>query len=97
MKTLLTGTVHRVVLGALALTAGAICLASSAGAQSCHALWEERNGYYADAGYCFKTDEAIRHFGNRGCRYENEADVPLSRSIRARIGEIKRLERRLGC
>jgi hypothetical protein len=97
MKTLLTSTVHRVVLGALALTASAVCLASSASAQSCFELWRNRNQFYADAGYCFKTEPAIRYFGNRGCIYENEADVPLSSSVRVRVEAIKRLERRLGC
>ncbi len=46
-------------------------LASPAAAQSdpeCDHLWERRNSIYAAAGYCFKTDRAIAHFGNIGCQ-----------------------------
>ncbi len=70
---------------------------SLAQAQSCQSLWVERNSYYKEAGYCFRTARAIRYFGNAGCSYDREADVPLTRAQRARIGEIMRLERRLGC
>ncbi|RED38282.1 YARHG domain-containing protein [Rhodopseudomonas thermotolerans] len=68
-----------------------------ASAQSCHELWVERNGYYKDAGHCFKTSRAISYFGNRGCVYEFEGEVPLPRGIRARINQIRALERRFGC
>jgi hypothetical protein len=71
--------------------------ATVAQAQSCQALWVERNSYYKAAGYCFKTARAIRYFGNAGCRYNNEGSVPLSRAARNRIAQIVRLERRLGC
>jgi hypothetical protein len=66
-------------------------------AQSCGQLWVERNSYYKNHGYCFKTAKAIGHFGNAGCRYNSEAAVPLSSRERARIAEITRLERRNGC
>lgn len=65
--------------------------------QSCHDLWVERNSYYKQAGYCFKTSKAISYFGNGGCIYDIEASVPLPRDIRARIAEITRIERRSGC
>ena len=100
MRILLTAAplkLQPLALGAVALVATAVCLASSASAQSCRELWRARNSIYARAGYCFKTADAIAEFGNRGCIYDNEADVPLSRSSRARILEIRRLERRLGC
>jgi len=71
--------------------------ASLAYAQSCQDLWVERNSYYKDAGYCFRTARAIEFFGNEGCIYDNERDVPLSRGVRARIAEIVRLERAYGC
>jgi hypothetical protein len=71
--------------------------ASYARAQSCQQLWVERNSYYKRAGYCFKTARAISYFGNAGCRYDNEASVPLSPGARARIDEITRIERRYGC
>jgi hypothetical protein len=74
-----------------------IGLMSSASAQTCQALWVERNSYYKEAGYCFKTARAISYFGNGGCMYDYEGAVPLSAGVRARIAEIVRLERRVGC
>jgi hypothetical protein len=82
---------------AAVLMTGAIVSASHASAQSCQALWVERNSYYKEAGYCFKTPRAISYFGNAGCIYYNEASVPLSRAVRARIAEITWIERSLGC
>jgi hypothetical protein len=86
-------TVSTVLLAGAALAAAT----TLAQAQSCQDLWVERNSYYKDAGYCFKTARAIRYFGNAGCRYDVEGDVPLSQSVRARIAQIRRLERQYGC
>lgn len=66
-------------------------------AQSCQDLWVERNQYYKDAGYCFRTQRAIKYFGNAGCRYDDEGAVPLPRGVRNRIADITRAERNLGC
>jgi hypothetical protein len=66
-------------------------------AQTCQSLWVERNSYYKAAGYCFHTPRAIRHFGNAGCRFDEESAVPLSRATRKRIAQIVRAEQRLGC
>jgi len=60
-------------------------------------LWVERNSYYKDAGYCFKTARAISYFGNAGSLYDNENAVPLSRATRIRIAQIVRAERAYGC
>ena len=81
----------------LVVAASGIGLISAASAQSCQDLWVERNSYYKQAGYCFKTSRAISYFGNGGCIYDIEASVPLPRDIRARIAEITRMERRNGC
>ena len=70
---------------------------STARGQSCFDLWVERNSIYKRAGYCFKTARAIRYFGNAGCAYDDQADVPLGSGQRARIARIVRLERSLGC
>jgi hypothetical protein len=72
---------------------------SSAFAQGgiCQELWVERNSIYKERGYCFKTERAISYFGNAGCRYDSESDVPLSESQRARIEQIRRRERENGC
>ncbi|MCC0003294.1 MAG: YARHG domain-containing protein [Methylobacteriaceae bacterium] len=79
----------------------AVLLAAAAAvpaqAQSCGDLWYQRNAIYKDAGYCFKTNRAIRAFGNAGCRYDNINDVPLSANDRARVADIVRTERDYGC
>lgn len=85
-----------VFLVTLAL-AGFAASAANAQGSVCHRLWVERNRIYADNGYCFKTQRAIRYFGNRGCRYEYQDDVPLSRGDRARIADIQAEERDMGC
>jgi hypothetical protein len=90
----------RVLSTAATLLLAVVSLGSTASlvqAQSCGQLWVERNSYYKNHGYCFKTQKAIGFFGNDGCRYNNEGAVPLSSRERARIAEITRLERRNGC
>jgi hypothetical protein len=91
------GTGCTLLLGIAVLAATGVAATSPANAQSCQALWVERNSIYKEAGYCFKTARAIDYFGNAGCMYNSEGSVPLSRGARARIGEISRLEARLGC
>ncbi len=91
-----------VLLIAMALIslAGAI---SSATAQedyfslSCGELWLRRNTIFARNGYCFKTDRALRVFSNDNCRFEVEADVPMSRAEREEVEIIRSVERRKGC
>jgi len=76
---------------------------SSAAAQdelstmSCGDLWYRRNAIFARNGYCFKTDRAIRVFGNSGCRFDVESDVPMSRAEREEVEVIRAIERRRGC
>lgn len=69
----------------------------AAHAQSCEDLWYERNSIYKEAGYCFKTRRAISTFGNAGCQYDSEYQLPLSPGQRRRIAYIVRTERELGC
>ena len=80
---------------------GAILVANSlplpAKAQSCEELWFLRNKAFHEAGFCFKTRRALRTFGNAGCRYENEAEVPLNARQRALVSEIRATEREQGC
>lgn len=78
--------------------AGAILTTAASAAQAqCQRLWVERNSIYRDAGYCFKTDRAIRYFGNAGCAYDNEGALPLSGWQRQRIAQILADERANGC
>ena len=86
----------RAVTALLALaTLGAT--ATAARAQNCLDLWIERNTYYKQAGYCFKTARGIRAFGNAGCMYDDEAEVPLSERQRRIVASIRAEERDLGC
>ena len=64
---------------------------------SCGDLWYRRNEIFARNGYCFKTDRALRVFGNRGCRFYVEGDVPMSRAEREEVEIIRAIERRKGC
>jgi hypothetical protein len=66
-------------------------------AEDCDALWAERNSIYKDRGYCFKTERAKAHFGNAGCKHDDEDAVPLSDHERARIADIQRKEREQHC
>ena len=88
----------RLLLTAVAvLTVAATLAPAVAQAQSCQALWVERNTYYKQAGYCFRTRRAIEYFGNAGCYIYNEAQIVFPPNIRRRIDDIMRLERAWGC
>jgi hypothetical protein len=80
-------------------TSGLAFVATDASAQgdTCFRLWVQRNTIYKANGYCFRTERAISYFGNVGCRYDYEGDIPLSRAERARIARIQSEERALGC
>lgn len=64
---------------------------------SCDQLYYERNSIYKNAGYCFKTSRAISTFGNGGCQFDNQNDVPLTRGDRAAVAAIVAQENYLGC
>jgi hypothetical protein len=82
----------------IVLTAATLGTAMSlAHAQNCQSLWYERNSYYKEAGYCFKTAPAIMAFGNAGCQYDDERYVPLSDAVRTRIRVIQGAELVLRC
>jgi YARHG domain len=64
---------------------------------TCDRLWAARNWIFKQAGYCFSTPLAIRAFGNEGCHYARQEDVPLSGDARARIAQIRLAETANGC
>jgi hypothetical protein len=77
---------------------GATCLAAGpVAAQTCDQLWVERNQYYKNHGYCFKTARAISYFGNGGCFIQDQNAVPLTPAERGRIDQIVQQERAMGC
>jgi hypothetical protein len=63
----------------------------------CEQLWTVRNGIYHARGYCFKTDRGRAAFGNEGCRFDDEAAVPLNDYERANVRLIRAIEKRRGC
>ena len=91
-----------IMIPVLAAAALAMIAPVSAGdvqgdAYDCQDLWVVRNQIFKNNGYCFKSAKAISYFGNAGCSYDSEAAVPLSKSDRMRIREIKRSSARQGC
>jgi len=64
---------------------------------SCSDLRRLRNTFYKARLYCFKSPQLIAEFGNEGCRYENETDVPLSPYERQVILKSRESERAYGC
>jgi hypothetical protein len=63
----------------------------------CDQLWTVRNGIFAARGYCFHTERGKAEFGNDGCRYPVQEDVPLNDHERANIRIIQSIEQRRGC
>jgi YARHG domain-containing protein len=76
---------------------GVLSATTPARANVCDDLWVQRNSIYKEYGYCFKTPRAIGYFGNAGCQYDNEGDIPLSRADRSLVLAIKHKEKSLGC
>lgn len=75
-----------------------LSLAPQARAQdACYDLWLERNSIFKRAGYCFKTARAIRQFGNAGCQFDDDRDLPLSQRDRNRVAYLVQQERAYGC
>jgi hypothetical protein len=66
-------------------------------AYGCDELWTLRNQIFKANGYCFKSPKAIKQFGNAGCQFDAEADVPLSKQDRQVLRDIKKSERRQSC
>lgn len=92
-----TGWVSARYVGCCRVMAMAPSEPTSPVALNCEDLWYERNATFKAVGYCFRTPRGIRTFGNAGCQFDNEADVPLSARQRAQIAQIRAAERRLGC
>ena len=85
------------VLGFVTLAVLVSSAAAPAVAQNvCQNLWVERNSIYKAAGYCCKTARAIRYFGNAGCSYDNERDLPVSRAEHRRVAQVIAEERAYG-
>ncbi len=81
------------VSGGVGVVAGAL----PARADACFDFWVERNSIYKAYGYCFKTAKAINYFGNAGCQYDSEGDIPMSSDDRNHVLSIKKREQQLGC
>ena len=93
---------HLVRTAARIFVAGVIIAASTAAQaqyrnMNCNELWVERNSFYKEKGFCFKTQRGISFFGNAGCKYDDVRDVPVSSSERGQISAIVAAERAKGC
>ena len=60
--------------------------------KSCEDLWILRNSIWDDAGYCFKSPRAMKHFPNETCRYADASAVPLNDYQRANAKTIQAAE-----
>jgi hypothetical protein len=83
----------RILLSAVIVVAAGPAFAQS----TCEQLWYSRNAIFKEAGYCFKSTRAIRTFGNAGCQFDEQEDVPLSNRQRQDVNDIQRAERALRC
>ena len=86
-----------IALAAITIALPALAQSGDISSLSCNRLWYERNRIYKDAGYCFNTQRGIRAFGNAGCQYDREGDVPLSAQDRRDVQMILEVERSKGC
>lgn len=64
---------------------------------SCEQLWYERNAIYKAHGYCFRTERAIRTFGNEGCFVASESALDYSPAARRAVALIVQVERQKFC
>ena len=92
-----TGWVSARFVGCCRTEASAEVAPSGSASSSCEELWSERNAIFKAAGFCFRTPQAIRAFGNAGCQYDDESDVPLSARQRDQVARLRATERQLGC
>jgi hypothetical protein len=63
----------------------------------CRSLWEVRNWIYKENGYCFKTPDAIKAFGNAGCLYDDVQLVPLNPFEKYNVKAVKKVEAQKSC
>jgi hypothetical protein len=64
---------------------------------SCQLLWDVRNRIYYENFYCFRTQRGIENFGNEGCRFDDQASVPLNPVERRNVATIRAVEQEKGC
>jgi hypothetical protein len=66
-------------------------------AYTCDKLWVMKNQIYKSGGFCFKSQRAITYFGNGGCQYDTQAEVPISDMDRNTLKDIRKSQKRLQC
>ena len=84
--------IRNAIAGATVFAATAI-VPLQAYAQSCSALWFQRNQIFANYGYCFQTARGQRAFGT-ACSTSNPR---LSKRDQRRVAAIRKKERNKGC
>jgi hypothetical protein len=81
----------------LAASVGLAASSARAGGDVCFRLWAERNAIYKAHGYCFHTWRAQSYFGNFGCAFWHEYEVPMSPGASARVAYLVDREYAFGC
>jgi hypothetical protein len=65
--------------------------------KTCEDLWILRNSIFHDARYCFQTTRAMKAFGNQGCQFSDQSEVPLNDYQRTNIDTLATVEAEKGC
>ena len=84
----------RLFLGSISVALAVSLAPAPAAANTCMTLWLERNAIFKSAGYCFGSKLGKGVFGNSGCHTKQPK---ISKSRQARVANIKKREKRLGC
>ena len=89
---------RRYAVSTLVVVIAALAASSArAGGDVCSRLWAERNAIYKTHGYCFHSWRARSYFGNHGCAFLYDGEVPLSYGASARVAYLVDREYAYGC
>jgi hypothetical protein len=66
-------------------------------ALSCNQLYNLRNQFFHEKGLCFTRPEAVRIFGNVGCKYKSSDDLPMTARETKLMKIWVQIERDKGC
>ena len=64
---------------------------------SCSTLWELRNTFYYEHGYCFKTKRALDTFSNDQCYFDDAGNIDFNSVEQTNITRISSVEKQKGC
>lgn len=70
---------------------------SSLANQACEQLYFLRNEFFHRKGLCFTRPTAVHIWGNDGCKYQNSADMPMTKRETDAVANLVAVERQKGC